>query len=82
MGRDYSPGLGGGFGEHRAIPQHDRLGFEVVKLIAEGHSNKAIASNLYISEGTEKFHVKNAFEKLGVHTRAELVRRASSSKII
>lgn len=55
---------------------------EVVKLIAEGHSNKAIASNLYISEGTVKFHVKNAFEKLGVHTRAELVRRASSSKII
>ncbi|MEY2900874.1 MAG: hypothetical protein RL247_1040 [Actinomycetota bacterium] len=55
---------------------------EVIRLIADGQSNKAIAKSLFISEGTVKFHVKNAFDKLGVHTRAELVKRASARKII
>jgi DNA-binding NarL/FixJ family response regulator len=55
---------------------------EVIRLIADGQSNKSIAASLFISEGTVKFHVKNAFDKLGVHTRAELVKRASARKII
>jgi two-component system response regulator DevR len=63
-------------------PSLSKREVEVIRLIAEGNSNKAIASKLYISEGTVKFHVKNSFEKLGVHTRAELVRQASAKKLI
>ncbi len=44
---------------------------ETLTLIAEGKSNKRIALDLGISEGTVKVHVKNLLRKLGVHTRLE-----------
>ena len=43
--------------------------FEVVTLIAEGQSNKVIARNLYISDGTVKLHVKSILKKLNVNSR-------------
>ena len=55
---------------------------DVVRHVAEGLSNKAIAQTLFISEGTVKFHLRNAFEKLRVHTRAELVRKATAARLI
>lgn len=42
---------------------------EVMELLAEGKSNKQIASVLGISEGTVKVHVNAAFRALGVHNR-------------
>lgn len=42
---------------------------EVMELLAEGKSNKQIASALGISEGTVKVHVNAAFRALGVHNR-------------
>jgi DNA-binding NarL/FixJ family response regulator len=42
---------------------------EVLDLLAEGKSNKQIASELGISEGTVKVHVNAAFRVLGVHNR-------------
>jgi two-component system, NarL family, response regulator len=44
---------------------------EVLALIAEGKSNKEIASLLFISEGTVKTHVLSIHEKLGVRDRTE-----------
>ncbi len=44
---------------------------EVLWLIAEGHSNKAIADKLDISFHTAKFHVFNAIDKLGTTNRAK-----------
>jgi DNA-binding NarL/FixJ family response regulator len=49
---------------------------EVVKLIAEGYSTKAIAEALVISEKTVERHRANILEKLGMHDRVELVRYA------
>jgi DNA-binding NarL/FixJ family response regulator len=46
---------------------------EVLKLIADGKSNKEIASLLFISEGTVKTHVISIHEKLGVTGRTESV---------
>jgi ATP/maltotriose-dependent transcriptional regulator MalT len=43
---------------------------EVVRLLAAGKSNRAIASQLFISEKTVARHVSNIFAKLGVSTRA------------
>ena len=43
---------------------------EVIRLIASGRSNRAIAAELFISEKTAARHVSNIFTKLGVSTRA------------
>jgi DNA-binding NarL/FixJ family response regulator len=49
---------------------------EVVKLVAEGYSNKRIAETLVISEKTVERHRANILEKLGMRDRVELTRYA------
>jgi DNA-binding CsgD family transcriptional regulator len=49
--------------------------FEVLQLVAMGRTNAAIASRLFISEGTVKQHVKHILRKLKVENRAEAVSR-------
>lgn len=49
---------------------------EVLALVAEGRSNKAIADLLGISDQTVKFHVASITGKLGAANRTEAVRRA------
>jgi DNA-binding NarL/FixJ family response regulator len=49
---------------------------EVVKLIAEAHTNKQIAETLRLSEKTVESHRSNVFAKLGMRDRVELVRYA------
>ena len=49
---------------------------EVVKLVAEGYSNKEIADALVISEKTVERHRANILEKLGMRDRVELTRYA------
>jgi DNA-binding NarL/FixJ family response regulator len=49
---------------------------ELLRLVAEGMSNKAIAQTLSISENTVKYHVKNILQKLGVQNRTEAVTHA------
>lgn len=45
---------------------------EVINLIAEGFSNKEIASRLHIATHTVKSHVRNIMEKLTLHTRLQI----------
>jgi DNA-binding NarL/FixJ family response regulator len=45
---------------------------ELVRMVAEGLRNKAIAARLSISEGTVKVHLHNIYQKLGVDGRLEL----------
>jgi DNA-binding NarL/FixJ family response regulator len=49
---------------------------EVIKLVAEGHTNKQIAETLVISEKTVERHRANILEKLGMRDRVELTRYA------
>jgi DNA-binding NarL/FixJ family response regulator len=49
---------------------------EVVKLVAEGHTNREIAHELVISEKTVERHRANILEKLGMRDRVELTRYA------
>jgi len=49
---------------------------EVVKLIAEAHTNKQIAQILSVSEKTVESHRGNVLSKLGMRDRVELVRYA------
>lgn len=43
----------------------------ILKLIAQGMSNKEIAADLHISENTVKTHVRHILEKLALNNRAE-----------
>ena len=46
---------------------------QVLTLVAEGHSNKAIAARLGIRESTVKDHVNSLLDKLGAQSRTEAV---------
>jgi two-component system, NarL family, response regulator LiaR len=55
---------------------------EVLKLLALGKTNKEIASNLFISERTVKFHVSSILKKLDVGNRTEAVSLAAHHGLI
>ena len=52
-----------------------RRELDVLRLLAEGQTNKAIAEALVISDGTVKFHVNSILRKLRVSNRSEAVSR-------
>lgn len=49
---------------------------EVLDQIIEGKTNRQIAEELFISVNTVAYHVKQIYEKLHVHSRAEAVAKA------
>jgi DNA-binding NarL/FixJ family response regulator len=49
---------------------------QVLELLADGLSNKAIASALGVSDETVKFHLASIFGKLGASNRTDAVRLA------
>jgi len=49
---------------------------ELLKWVAQGYSNKAIAKEMSISPNTVKYHMKSVLQKLGVQNRAEAVATA------
>lgn len=51
---------------------------EILDLLSRGMCNKEIANLLGITERTVKFHVSNVFQKLGVHSRREVVRSSQA----
>ena len=46
----------------------------VVRLVAEGATNKEVAAQLFLSPRTVDHHLRNVFAKLGISSRAELIR--------
>ena len=55
---------------------------EVLRLLAEGLANKAIAHRLDVSEHTVKFHVNSILGKLGAQNRTDAVVRATRLGLI
>jgi LuxR family maltose regulon positive regulatory protein len=55
---------------------------EILKLIAQGLSNKEIARSLDIGPETVKSHLKSVFTKLGVERRAQAVSRAQTLGLV
>ena len=49
---------------------------QVLNLIAEGNSNRQIASQLHIAPSTVKTHINNIYGKLEVQTRVQAINRA------
>ncbi|MBE3556595.1 MAG: response regulator transcription factor [Firmicutes bacterium] len=68
-----------GVGDYAAITARER---EILTLVAENHSYKEVAKELYISEKTVRNHMSNIFRKLGVRNRTEAVVYAIKSGLI
>ncbi len=49
----------------------------VVRLAAQGHSNREVGKRLFIGERTVETHLAHAYSKLGIRSKVELVRRLS-----
>lgn len=56
--------------------------YQVLELLAEGHSNKEIAADLFVSPNTVKTHLAHLYEKLEVSRRTQAVTKAKSLNII
>ena len=55
---------------------------EVLRLVARGLSNRAIARELVVSLGTVKTHVHNVCGKLGVDSRTQAIARAQELNLL
>jgi DNA-binding CsgD family transcriptional regulator len=69
------------------LSQLGRLGitqreYEILRLIAEGLSNREIGERAFIAENTVKTHSSRLFDKLGVSRRVQAVQRARELRLI
>jgi len=64
------------------VPKLTDRELQVLKLVAQGLSNREVAGQLFISENTVKNHVRNILEKLHLHSRMEAVVYAVREKIL
>ncbi len=55
---------------------------EILSLITQGMTTMSIADSLFISLQTVRNHIKNIYEKLQVHSKAQAVARALKEKIV
>lgn len=53
---------------------------QVLKMLLNGQTNKEIATELFISENTVKYHVKNIYKKTGCNSRKELIQHYYKGK--
>jgi DNA-binding CsgD family transcriptional regulator len=74
LGRKAAAALGG--------PGLSRRELEVMRLIANGRTNREIAHEFFLSPRTVDMHVRNIFAKLGCRSRAEATRKAVELDLI
>ena len=68
--------------ERTASPELTERELEVLRRMVAGRSNKEIAADLGITEGTVKTHVNHVLDKLGVHDRTQAVVTALKRGIV
>jgi DNA-binding NarL/FixJ family response regulator len=67
--------------EKPILPLSERE-MEIIRLLADGLSNKAISERVSLSENTVKYHLKNILHKLNVQNRTEAVMYALRNDLI
>ena len=63
-------------------PGLTRRELEILRLVAEGHSNAQLARMLWVTEQTVKFHLSNVYRKLDVANRTEASRWAQLNGVL
>jgi DNA-binding NarL/FixJ family response regulator len=63
-------------------PGLTRRELEILRLVAEGHSNAQLARMLWVTEQTVKFHLSNIYRKLDVANRTEASRWAQRNGLL
>jgi DNA-binding NarL/FixJ family response regulator len=63
------------------VPLSDRE-LDVLRLLADGRSNREIAGGLFLAEGTVKNHVTNVLAKLGARDRTQAALRARALDLL
>ncbi|MBA2681603.1 MAG: response regulator transcription factor [Ktedonobacteraceae bacterium] len=66
-----------GYTEH--LTERER---EILALVTQGASNRQIAENLYLTEGTVKNHMSSILSKLGVRDRTQAVLKAKKMGLV
>ncbi len=56
--------------------------FQILRLLADGHSYKTCAARLSLSLDTVRFHIRNIYEQLHVHSKSEAVLKGIRSGLI
>lgn len=69
-------------GEDRSVAALSNRELEILRLVATGASNKEIAEQLVITEGTVKNHLSNILAKLGARDRLQAVIRGREAGIL
>jgi DNA-binding NarL/FixJ family response regulator len=72
-------GAGDGNDSYEGLTDREK---QVLKLVAEGKSNKEVASLLGVSVKTAMSHREHVMEKLGLHNRTDLIRFALKKGVI
>jgi GAF domain-containing protein len=61
----------------RVSPDMSRIETEIMKLAAEGMTNREIAARVHLSPNTIKFHMRQIFQKTGASNRTDLAHQAA-----
>lgn len=71
-------------GQDATAPHHllSRREREIIRLVADGLRNRAIAERLAIGEGTVKVHLHNIYDKLDLTTRVDLANYARENGLL
>ena len=79
VGGEAPGGAAAGADEYEGLTDREK---QVLKLVAEGRSNKEVAALLGISVKTAMSHREHVMEKLGAHSRTDLIRFALRHGVI
>lgn len=69
--RYVSPAVAARLAERAPRQELSAREIEILSLVVRGMSNKEMAAELGLAEGTVRIHLSNIFEKLGVHDRTQ-----------
>lgn len=56
--------------------------YDVLELLADGHSNQEIAKSLFVSPNTVKSHLTRLYQKLEVSRRTQAIQKARTLRLI